>query len=502
MTSAALLGWRTRAGLCLMQPRRGGPCIECLGQRLREAGFAPEGPLSPAPDAKLQALLAAQDPGPGWLAPVLRLAGEQAFIHGLLAIPGCPACGGAPAARQAPSVPPAALRDPLLGIVSGLHRTTPGVDADALCHGLSGRVHTPRLQDAVGVRGHGFTAGAAAQGLLGESVERYSALRPLLARVRMARAGELAPGECLGGALFDLSDSQRRAAGLQRLDGRHRIGWVYGERLRDGAAVWVPAAAAYLSRAWRPDEPRFAPQNSHGTAAHGSAAQATERALLELWERRAMTRAWHAQDFGQALAAVALSPSARELGQRLRQAGVQWQLCLLDRPPRPAVVLALLWHDHAPWYLIGSAARTSVGATADGALLEAASGWQGLCRQPEALQRRPRLRVIDDATSHHRWHAGLQRSRAVIDAIRRGTQPEGTPPDDAEAAPLLALMARQAPDAVVVTLQSPDVAAAGFHVHRVLAPRWPLFHFGRLGTAALDLADAGWPAAPAPHPYR
>lgn len=502
MTRAALQGWRTRPGLCLMHPRRGGPCIECLGQRLREAGFALEGPLSPTPDAKLQALLAAQDPGPGWLAPVLRLAGEQAFVHALLAVPGCPGCGGVPRARQAAPVPPAALRDPLLGIVSGLQRTTPGVDAGALCHGLSGRVHLPRLQDGVGVRGHGFAPEAAAQGLLGESVERYSALRPLLSRVRLARAGELAPGECLGGALFGLSDSQRHAAGLVRLDGRRRIGWVRGERLRDGAAVWVPAAAAYLSRAWRPDEPRFAPQNSHGTAAHLSAAQATERALLELWERRAMTRAWHAQDFGQSLGAAALSPSARELAQRLQATGVHWHLCLLDSPPQPAVVLALLWQQEAPWYLIGSAARTSVAAAADGALLEAASGWQGLRRQPEALPRRPRLRVMDDAASHHKWHAGPQRSRAVIDAIRRGTRPQGAPPDDAETAPLLALMAHQAPDAVVVTLQSPDVAAAGFHVHRVLAPRWPLFNFGSLGTAACDLADAGWPAAPAPHPYR
>jgi thiazole/oxazole-forming peptide maturase SagD family component len=278
---------------------------------------------------------------------------------------------------------------------------------------------------------------------------------------------------------------------------------VRGERLRDGAAVWVPAAAAYLSRVWRPDEPRFAPQNSHGTAAHLSAGQATERALLELWERRATTRAWHAQDFGQALAPESLSPAAREMVGRLREAGVQHHLCLLDRAPNPAVVLALLWHDDAPWYLTGSAARGQVDAAADAALLEVASGWQGLRQSPETLRRRPRLHLIDDAASHHRWHAGPQRSRAVVEAIRRGTRAAGGhPAQPTRSISLTERMAREAPDAVLVRLQSPDVAAAGFHVHRVLAPRWPLFNFGRIGTPELDRAAAGWPVAATPHPYR
>ncbi|CAD5366160.1 YcaO domain-containing protein [Rubrivivax sp. A210] len=498
------MGWRTRAGLCLMRRRRGGPCIACLGQRLREAGFAPQGPIEPAPNAELQALLAAQDPGPGWLAPVLRLDGGQAFVHALLAVPGCPSCSAAPKSptKGAPAVPLAALRDPLLGLVSDLQRRTPGVDADALCHGLSGRVHMPRLQDQIGVRGHGFTPEAAAQGLLGEAVERYSALRPDLSRIRLARRGELAPGESLGAELFGLSEAQREAAGLTRLDGRQRIGWVRGERLRDGAKVWVPAAAAYLSREWRPDEPRYAPQNSHGTAAHLSAAQATERALLELWERRTMTRAWHLQDFGQALGAAHLGAAARELGQRLDAAGVQWQVSLLGRAPQAAVALALLWHDEAPWFLVGSAARLHIEAAADAALLEAASGWQGLVRNPEPLRKQPRLRMLDDAASHHRWHAGPQRGRALVDAIRRATRPTGPLPTEAGAAPLQALMAEAAPSAVVVAIQSPDIAAAGFHVHRVLAPGWPLFNFGRIGTPEADRQAAGWPPAPGPHPYR
>jgi thiazole/oxazole-forming peptide maturase SagD family component len=485
-----------------MRPRRGGPCIRCLGQRLREAGFAAQGPLSLAAEPALSAALAAQDPGAGPLAPVLRLDGEQAYLHALLAVPDCPGCGRWPHARGADRVPAAVLRDPLLGIVSGLQRTTPGADDDALCHGISGRVHMPRLQDQVGVRGHGFAAETAAQALLGEAVERYSALRPEAARIQVARAAELAPGRRLGGEAFGYSGAQRAAAGLVRLDGRHRIGWVRGERLRDGAPVWVPAAAAYLSRQWRPDEPRFAPQNSHGTAAHVSAAQATERAILELWERHAMTQAWHIQDFGCALGASALTPAARELGGRLRDAGVSWQLSLLTPAPTPPVVLALLWHDGAPWYLLGSAARTGVDAAAEAALLEAASGWQGLRQSPEALWRRPRLPIVGDAASHHKWHAGPTRSRGVIDAIARGTRAAATTPRVKGGDTPLDLMRRLAPEAVVVQLQAPDVAAAGFHVHHVLAPGWPLFQFGRIGTPEVARAAAGWPPAPLPHPYR
>lgn len=505
------MAWRTGAGLCLIGPRRArGPCVQCLGQRLREAGFAAEGPVRVDVEPALLRLLADHDPGRGAVAPVLRLHQGQAFVHALLAVPECPGCKAY--ARPGPPAAASALMDPLLGIVSGLRKTEPGSAADALCHGVTGTVHMPPGEGAAAVRGHGYTAEAAWQGLLGEAVERYSCLRPELAQVQIARWGDWPAGTALGAECFGYDDRQRAAAGLARLDGRHRIGWVRGQRLLDGREIWVPAAAAFLSRRWRPDEPRFAPLVSHGTAAHRSGAQATKRAVMELWERHEMTRAWHQQDFGHALPLDTLSPAAQALGQRLADAGVQCHLAVLSQAPALPVVLALLWHDRAPWYLPGSAARPTVAQAAEAALLEAASGWQSLLEHPEPVPRRPRLRAIEDAAAHHRWHAGAERARAVVDAIRRGTRAAAPPARGTRAAApcargarrvsALALIERLAPGAVRVDLQASDCAACGYHVCRVLVPGWPLFQFGRIGTPERWRVAAGLPPQPIPHPYR
>jgi len=280
--------------------------------------------------------------------------------------------------------------------------------------------------------------------------------------------------------------------------GRHRIGWVEARRLADGAPRLVPAAAVFMSRAWWPDEPRFCALVSHGLAAHRSAAAATDHAILEVYERHRMTVAWHRQDFGVALDPRGLGDGGAALAERARAAGLTLTLHALAVPPEMPVVVALLAGDRPPFFMIGAAARTDVAAAASAALLEAASGWQALERHPDRPGRR-QLRAREDASGHRRYYAG--RARAVVDALARGTRPAAAWPAGRSQLAPRALALRLAPEAVVVGIETPDCAAAGFHVARVILPGLPLYQFGRVGTPGLHAAAAGLPEARAPHPF-
>ncbi|GAP36226.1 YcaO-like family protein [Piscinibacter sakaiensis] len=515
----SLAGWRSRAGLCLMRPREhagaaAAPCLRCLHDRLHEAGFAPRGPVEVADDAGWQAAFAAaarDDPqvaGHPLATPVLRLDGAHLRRHRLVARPGCPVCG--PQQRAAlgrwrgPALPVEALGDPLLGLFSCAECIVPlDGDPQALCHAASVQVHTAGNRHAVSARGQGHDAARAALGQLGEALERYAAFRPEPWALRDGRARSLPWPALQGDALFGLDPAQQALVGHARLDGRRRLAWLPAQRLADGAARAVPAAAVFLDRAdWRP-EPRVGPSVSHGLAAHRSAAAAQAHAADELVERTAMTRAWHTRDFGTRLPDEALDAPAAALARRCRDAGLSLRLMALPWPAQRPVVLALLWTPRAaPWFLLGSGSARRWADAADAALLEAAAGWQALCRRPEPLPARPRLRAAEGTAGHHRWHAGEPRAARVVQAFVDGSRPSGRlPPDGPDVGACEALLAL-APDSVAADLTPPDLAACGWSVQRVLAPGLPIYGHGRVGTPGRFLAAWGWPPAALPHPYR
>lgn len=508
----SLQGWKSRAGLCVMRPQAGrSPCLHCLGERLREAGFAPRGPLQLEGEPELEAAIAIADCDRHRLhASVLRIDRGSVTCHPLLALPGCPRCAGSQTANAADEpdrepLPADCLLDPLLGIGSWLRPVSadPSGNEAALCDALTGQVHTPGDRHAIAARGQGHRAAQARLGHLGETVERYAAFRPDKARIVTARAGELPDPALLGAELFGLAPAQRAAARYVALDGRRRIGWIAAQRLADGATRWVPAASVFLSREWQLDEARFCASVSHGLAAHRSADAAIGHGLFELHERVCMTRAWHRQDFGLRLDPRGLDAAAASLARRVAAAGLRLHLMALTWPPAVPAVMALLWSDHVPRFMIGAGADFGLQQAASSALLEACCGWQSLVERPEREPRRFRLRATEDARAHHRYYASAERARIVVEALLRGTRPAPRRwPGGATAGGVDALARQLSPQACVVDLTPPDCAACGFSVQRVLAPGAPLYAFGRIGTPRHFQRAAGWPDPPLPHPFR
>ncbi len=487
-------------------------CIDCLGGRLREAGFAPSGPIAVDADPALLALFdSVGDDDIPLHAAVLRLADDQVVLHHLLALPGCPQCGaaqssisGSPARAR---VDAAHLLDPLLGIGSWLQLTTPEEsrpeDETSLCHALAGQVHTPDNRHSISARGQGFSAQATRLGHLGETVERYAAFRPTAERLVHARAAELPGPSLLGKALFGLDAEQRAAVGYGALDGRRRIAWIEGRRICDDQPCWVPAAAIFLSREWNLDEARFCASVSHGMAAHCTAEKATTHALHEIHERACLTNAWHRQDFGVRLDVSSMGAGLRGLVQRIEAAGLQLMLSALQLTPAKPVVLAMIHGDHPPWFIFGAGANDTVQQAAESAVLEACSGWQALVRRPEPVLRGWRLLQSEDARGHHRYYASAERAQTIVNAVIRGSHSAGPVDPEARCHIGLKQLARKiSPDAVVVDLTPPDCAAAGFSVQRLVAPGLPIYAFGRVGTPRVFQRSHGLPDPPMPHPFR
>jgi len=364
-------------------------------------------------------------------------------------------------------------------------------------------VHTPDNRHAISARGQALTADGARLSHLGETVERYAAFRPDPARVIIARAGELPQPAVYGEALFGLDAEQRNAAGYVMLDRRRRIGWVQAQRISDGAVRWVPAATVYLSREWQLDEARFCASVSHGLAAHRSANEATTHAAFEMYERACMTRAWHCQDFGLRLDPAGLNSQAAALAKRVAGAGLKLLLMALSTPPDVPAVMALIWGEHAPWFMVGASAKHDLQSAATSALLEASCGWQTLMLYPEPALRRWQLRQTENARGHHRFYASAERAATVVNTFLRGTRSGGRYwPTELNETTNNELFQRLGSEAVVVDLTPPDCAACGFSVQRVLAPGLPIYSFGRIGTPRIFQQAAKLPDAVMPHPFR
>lgn len=351
------------------------------------------------------------------------------------------------------------------------------------------------------------SAEAALGAALGEAVERYSGnLVPAgLKRASFAelqQAGEAAiDPESL--ALF--SDDQYAAPGFPfvRFTRRLPVLWTRGESLLDGRPVWVPASMVWVTF-WTGEPTRGEPK-THGTPYAGIAAGPDRRwaetsALFELIERDAAAWTWHG---GAPIPEVAVPSRLRDKVQ-----GPDLELTFFQLPsPFGVPVLAALAHDGArDLWAMGAAARADPAASAFKAAAEAlqlivtsrilddpaspymrqveagAPGlgvkpWQqdraylGLYRQDLRdawdllchlqLYQDPRMRsVLEDrlggeAELHLQELASLQSPEHGVQDVRRD---------------LIRRLAGAGHEPVAVDVTTPDVAATGLRVVRVVAP--------------------------------
>lgn len=311
-------------------------------------------------------------------------------------------------------------------------------------------------------------------------VERYAAFRPDAARIHTARLRDVAGGPAIVFGLSGFDDEQRRGTPYVVPGDDDEIGWIEGRALSDGSPTFVPASSIYLTRAYGPAEPKFAPMHSTGLAAHASAGAAHANARLEVLERLATSLLWHRRVMGRRLPTDALDADGVELAAAVDRRGHALHLCLASEPGAVPVVVAVIAGDVFPWITFGSAARRTLGDAATAALGEAVMLWDHPPSPDPAAGDMPK---VASPRRHFLWHATPERGRMWRECL--AAIPTVTPPDakgPATDEQIVREILAASPDVVEVDLAPADVAAQGYRVVKVVAPGIPSLQFGTLGT--------------------
>jgi ribosomal protein S12 methylthiotransferase accessory factor len=185
---------------------------------------------------------------------------------------------------------------PLAGIVSAIVRTTHAPDDARLVHCACGLASTRHvLGDASvdyggGSHPHQDRARAAA---LGEAIERYSAAFVPREQLAFATALDLSP-HAVDPARFALFHPRQLASPgfpFQTFTHATRLAFVEGFSLADGEPAFLPAQLVYLGKPASGDA-RIGYPTSSGLACGATLEEATLAALLELVERDAVMIQW------------------------------------------------------------------------------------------------------------------------------------------------------------------------------------------------------------------
>lgn len=202
-------------------------------------------------------------------------------------------------------------------------------------------------------QGKGATFEQAAWSAVGEAAELHAAERPQSSMLRCCDAAELE------GAVLD-DDGLRRA-------------WVEGRRLSDGAPVWLAAERVFCAptgSTWL--GPSTTSWSSNGFGAHFEAGRAVEHAVLEVWERHALTLALPEGWTNEALEGSVVEWRS-SLVESLRGRGFQVACCSLRDDPLPlAGALLFDLDDPSVPLTAGYACRRTMAEALEAALLEAA----------------------------------------------------------------------------------------------------------------------------------
>lgn len=382
--------------------------------------------------------------------------------------------------------------------------------------------------------GAGTDAASAVASAIAETAERHCACFYEPEALVLGSYRELAPDAVAPDLLRLFSREQLASAGAQGpqfFDEDARLRWVWGQSLTTGQPRLVPASLVYMTYRPQADEARLAHSASSGLSAGLTREEATLGGLLEIVERDAFALAWLHRQPGQRID-VDDQAMAHEVRLRLLadRPGVDVKFFDITTDVGIPVVFVVMRRptEMGPVACVGASARVAPAQALRKCILEAgqnfpylrylmdhAKDWQpaadfsnvvGFDQHFLTYVRRPEL--VPQAFAF--WDAAT--GRVALSAL----------PDHASGRVLpdirhcVARLDAAGYEVIVVDITTPDIAALGFHVVRVLVPGLLPLHGHHqhpyLGVRRLHEAPQrmGWTAAraapaaglnPFPHPF-
>ncbi len=388
------------------------------------------------------------------------------------------------------------LVSPFCGIIRKLHRVHKDPLEPAIPYIWRAEISNHRFtksgnEQTVVASGKGLSQEAAMRSALGESIERYCALRFPATGYTVAKRRDLA-GHALDPATLVLhTPEQLEALPYDRYGDDTSLAWVEGENLMSGDPIWLPAQAVYLISPT--DSATLFQTTSNGLAAGSTAHHAKLRALLEVVERDAFLGSWYHR-----LPVCKLDwryhPN-REIvgiGHAYARRNVAIELYLLPCEHKIPVIVALATEerDDGLAVVVGLGVDRSLARAAASAVLEVGQVRPALrikLRDPKVRARREELVANPSLVSKLEDHDLLYTDRRMLwafDMWRSSHLPIITEftDDHDDAIVDLVWVLQQLTDigaqAHVYEVTTPDIASLGLHVFRAIIEDFQPIHFG------------------------
>jgi ribosomal protein S12 methylthiotransferase accessory factor len=334
------------------------------------------------------------------------------------------------------------------------------------------------LRHCSGIGGAGVTRSEAAAAAVGEALERYSASYVPRERLLVATARELGAATVTPERFALFRERQYALPGFpfRRFTVDTRVAWVEGQALPAGEAVLLPAELVFLGDAGV-GEPPIGYATSSGAACGEARTDTLVRGICELLERDAFMIAWAAR-LSLPLLEWSAAPALVELDRRFfAPTGLAYAALDLSRfHDVPSVLGVVRARAGFPGALgVGAGTAATIERAWFKALAEAFAA-RSAGAKLELLETGaygPHGEGVCTFEDHIRYYADEARAAAAafLDASTART-----PVGDVRALsgdPLAALCARvgaAGSSVYAVDVTSPDVAALGLVVTKVVAP--------------------------------
>ena len=334
------------------------------------------------------------------------------------------------------------------------------------------------LHHCSGIGGAGVTRAEAAAAAVGEALERYSASYVPRERLLVATARELGPAAVAPERFALFSERQHASRGFpfRRFTLDARVAWVEGQTVPGGGAAFLPAELVFLGDASVGQEP-IGYATSSGAACGEARADTLARGICELLERDAFMIAWTAR-LSLPLLEWSAAPALVDLDRRFfASTGLAYAAVDLSRfHDLPSVLGVVRAPAGFPGALgVGAGTAATVERAWFKALAEAfaarSAGAKLELLEPGAYG--PHGEGVRTFEDHIRYYADEARASAAgfLDAGAART-----PVDEVQAltgdlvAALCARVVAAGSSVYAVDVTSPDVAALGLVVTKVVAP--------------------------------